>query len=32
MKLLQRYPPVDVHLIVQRAEQLARTKTVIVLE
>ena len=23
MKLLQRYPPVDVHLIVQRAEQLA---------
>jgi hypothetical protein len=31
MKLLQRYPPVDVHLILRRAEALKRMKTVIVL-
>ncbi|KAL4440278.1 hypothetical protein ABPG75_003279 [Micractinium tetrahymenae] len=31
MKLLQRYPPVDVHVILARAEALKRTRTVIVL-
>lgn len=31
MKLLQRYPPVDVHVILARAEALKHTRTVIVL-
>lgn len=31
MKLLQRYPPVDVRVILARAEALKRTRTVIVL-
>lgn len=31
MKLLQRYPPVDVHVILARAEALKRTRTVIAL-
>ncbi|PSC67678.1 TBC1 domain family member 13 [Micractinium conductrix] len=32
MKLLQRYPSVDVHLVLARAEALKRAKTVIVLD
>ncbi|EFN54104.1 hypothetical protein CHLNCDRAFT_136251 [Chlorella variabilis] len=32
MKLLQRYPPVDVHVILSRAEALKHGKTVIVLD
>lgn len=31
MKLLQRYPPVDVQTILRRAEELKNMKTVIVL-
>jgi hypothetical protein len=32
MKLLQRYPPVDVQLLLARGEALKRARTVIVLD
>ena len=32
MKLLQRYPPVDVHVILERAEVLKGVKSVIIID